>query len=257
MRQHALADKVAIVTGAASGIGAATAERFVAEGACVMLADLDGDAADGLAARLGPRACAARCDHTLPQDNARVVEETLARFGHVDILHNNAGMLARGALDALDADAWREVLDVNLLGPFLMSRSAIAPLRESARAGRSPCILFTGSIQSLMVRPGFSAYGASKHGVAGLASTLALELAPEGIRVNALCPGPVDTPLFRKSSAAPGAVGPSIEQLTAGIPIGRLIRVEEVAAAAVFLCSDQASAITGVLLPVDGGITSR
>lgn len=257
MLQGGLADKVAIVTGAASGIGAATAERFVAEGACVMLADLDSAAAGRLAARLGSRASALRCDHTLPEDNARVVEETLARFGHIDILHNNAGVLARGAIDALDAQALRAVLDANLLGPFLMSRVALPALRESARHGRSPCILFTGSIQSLMVRPGFSAYGASKHGVAGLASTLALELAPEGIRVNSLCPGPVDTPLFRSGSAAAGAVGPSIEQLTAGIPIGRLIRVEEVAAAAVFLCSDQASAITGVLLPVDGGITSR
>ena len=253
----ALFEKVAIVTGAASGIGSATAERFVVEGASVLLADLDVAGAAEVAARLGPRAFAVRCDHTLAEDNARVVEEALARFGHVDILHNNAGVVARGALDELDGDAFRAVLDANVLGPFLMSRAALPALRESARQGRSPCILFTASIQSLMVRPGFSAYGASKHGVAGLASTLALELAPVGIRVNALCPGPVDTPLFRKVSASATAVGPSIEQLKAGIPMGRLIRVEEVAAAAVFLCSDAASAITGVLLPVDGGITSR
>nr|WP_015061669.1 SDR family oxidoreductase [Variovorax sp. DB1]AFK33039.1 putative oxidoreductase [Variovorax sp. DB1] len=257
MPAAALPDKVAIITGAASGIGAATAERFIAEGARVMLADIDGAAAEAVAARLGPHACAARGNHCVPEDNARVVAETLARFGHVDILYNNAGVLSRGALDTIEGDTLRAVLDANLVGPALMSRACLAALRESARLGRAPCILFTGSIQSLMVRPGFAAYGSSKHGVAGLASTLALELAPEGIRVNALCPGPVDTPLFRQSAAPAGAVGPSIEQLAAGIPLGRLIRVEEVASAALFLCSDQASAISGVLLPVDGAITAR
>lgn len=257
MSAGALPDKVAIITGAASGIGAATAERFIAEGARVMLADLDGEAAARLADRLGPRAAAVQGNHCLPEDDARVVQETLAHFGHVDILHNNAGVLGRGAIDELAPETLRAVVDANLLGPFLMSRAAVQALRESARAGRAPCILFTGSIQSLMVRPGFSAYGASKHGVAGLASALALELAPHGIRVNALCPGPVDTPLFRSGAAPAGATGPSIEELKAGIPLGRLVRVEEVASAALFLCSAQASAITGVLLPVDGGITAR
>jgi NAD(P)-dependent dehydrogenase (short-subunit alcohol dehydrogenase family) len=257
MPAAALHDKVAIVTGAAPIPDAATAERFIAEGASVVLTDLDGAAVERLAQTLGPRAWAVQGNHAVPQDNQRVVDETLSRFGHLDILHNNAGVLDRGGLAEIDPQRLRDVFEANLVGPFLMSQACLPALRASAQAGRSPCILFTASIQSLMVRPGFSAYGASKHGVAGLAATLALELAPEGIRVNALCPGPVDTPLFRKGSAAPGATGPSIADISAGIPLGRLIRVDEVANAAVFLCSDQASAITGVLLPVDGGITTR
>lgn len=257
MHGAALRDKVAIVTGAASGIGAATAERSISEGGAVLLADRDGLSAMQLARRLGDRAHAVQGDHSLPEDNARVVAEALSRFGHLDILHNNAGVLARGALDDVELDDLRALLQANLVGPFMMSKACLPALRESARDGRLPCILFTASIQSLMVRPGFSVYGASKHGVAGLASTLALELAPQGIRVNAICPGPVDTPLFRTGSPAQGATGPSLDQIEVGVPIGRLIRAEEVANAAVFLCSDQASAITGVLLPVDGGITAR
>ncbi|HEY4169605.1 MAG TPA: SDR family oxidoreductase [Reyranella sp.] len=167
MPAAALSDKVAIIIGAASGIGAATAERFIAEGAQLMLADIDGDAAEAAAERLG----------------------------HIDILYNNAGVLSRGALDAIDGDDLRAVLDANLVGPALTSRARLPALRESARLG--------------------------------LASTLA------------------------------GAVGPSIDQVAAGIPIGRLIRVEEVASAALFLCSDQASAISDVLPPVDGTITAR
>lgn len=255
---RALQDKVAIITGAASGIGAATAERFVKEGASVVLSDLDGDGAIQLARRLGPKAVGIGGNHCSDSDNARVVDEALRRFGHVDILHNNAGMAARGAFDALEERTLRAVLDVNLIGPFLMSRACLPALRNSASAGRGPCILFTASIQSIMVRAGFSVYAASKHGIAGLACALSLELAEQGIRVNAICPGPVDTPLFRAAvKGAANGPGLGLEGLVASVPMKRLIGLDEVASAATFLCSDQSSAITGVMLPVDGGVTAR
>jgi NAD(P)-dependent dehydrogenase (short-subunit alcohol dehydrogenase family) len=246
--------KVALITGGASGIGAATARRFIAEGSKVMLSDINGDKGEALARELGAQVAFVKGDHTKPDDKGRMVAATVDKFGSLDVLFNNAGMPQRSPLDQLEEQALRQLMDVNLIGPFLASKAALPALRKSAAAKRGPCILFTASIQSIMVRPNFTAYGASKHGVAGLMSTLALELAPDGIRVNAVAPGPVDTALFRSIVAAGGG---DIETFRGGIPIKRLITPEDVAAAAVFLCSADASAITGVLLPVDGGITAR
>ncbi|MFM9883886.1 MAG: SDR family NAD(P)-dependent oxidoreductase [Burkholderiales bacterium] len=246
--------KVALITGGASGIGAATARRFLAEGARAMLSDINGEKGEALARELGAQASFVKGDHCIAADNDRMVAATVDKFGSLDILYNNAGMPQRGALEKLDEAVLRRLMDVNLIGPFLASKAAIPALRRSAAAKRAPCILFTASIQSIMVRPNFTAYGASKHGVSGLMSTLALELAPDGIRVNAVGPGPVDTALFRSIVEAGGG---DIETFRSGIPLKRLITPEDVAAAAVFLCSADASAITGVLLPVDGGITAR
>ncbi len=246
--------KVALITGGASGIGAATARRFIAEGCKVMLSDISSEKGEALARELGTNAAFVIGDHCIADDNERVVSATAAKFGWLDILYNNAGMPQRSPLDQLDEAVLRRLMDVNLIGPFLASKAAIPALRKSAAAGRAPCILFTASIQSIMVRPNFTAYGASKHGVGGLMSTLALELAPDGIRVNAVAPGPVDTALFRSIVTAGGG---DIGTFRDGIPLKRLITAEDVAAAAVFLCSADASAITGVLLPVDGGITAR
>ncbi len=246
--------KVALITGGASGIGAATARRFLLEGAEVMLSDVNAEKGEALARELGARCAFVKADHCKAADNDRMVGATVAKFGALDILYNNAGMPQRSALDQLEEEVLRRLMDVNLIGPFLASKAALPALRESAAAKRGPCILFTGSIQSIMVRPNFTAYGASKHGVSGLMSTLALELAPDGIRVNAVGPGPVDTPLFRSIVAAGGG---DIGTFRDNIPLKRLITPEDVAAAAVFLCSADASAITGVLLPVDGGITAR
>ncbi len=253
-----LKDRVALVTGAGSGIGAAVARRFLAEGAKVMVSDLDEAKGQALIKELGPYARFVQGDHCKAADNARVVAATVSAFGHLDILHNNAGVPQRGALDKLTERELRQVIDVNVVGPFLMTQAALPELRKSAKAGRGPAILFTASIQSLMVRPNMTAYGASKHGVAGLLSSLALELAPEGIRVNGVCPGPVDTALFRSiAGTLSNDIDASIDVFRQGIPMQRLIKVEEVAAAAAFLVGPEASAITGVLLPVDGGITAR
>ena len=246
--------KIALITGSASGIGAATARRFIAEGCQVMLNDINEAKGAALARELGANAAFIQGDHCRPAENERMVAATVNRFGALDILYNNAGIPQRSPLDQLEENVLRQLMDVNLIGPFLATKAAIPALRKSAAAKRAPCILFTGSIQSIMVRPNFTAYGASKHGILGLMSTLALELAPDGIRVNAVGPGPVDTPLFRSIVQAGGG---DIGTFRDNIPLKRLITPEDVAAAAVFLCSADASAITGVLLPVDGGITAR
>ena len=253
-----LAGKTALITGGASGIGKAMAERFHAAGAAILIADLNSDAAAATAASLGKAADHIRIDHTQEADCQAAVQKARDRFGSLDLLLNNAGMPSQGALSNLSYEDIQQVLAVNVLGPMAMAKAALPALRESAAAGREPAMLFTASIQSLMVRPNFSLYGTSKHAITGMVGSLALELAPQGIRVNAVCPGPTDTPLFRTIAAK---VQPdfdrAVEQFRAGIPLGRLIAPEDVADAALFLCSAMARSLTGVMLPVDGGLTAR
>ncbi len=253
-----LTGKTAVITGGASGIGKAIAERFHAAGAAVLIADLNNDAAAQTATALGANADHIRIDHTNEADCQAAAQKAVKRFGGLDLLVNNAGMPSQGALDSMSLEAIQQVLAVNVLGPMVMAKAALPALRDSAKRGNQPAMLFTGSIQSLMVRPNFSLYGTSKHAISGMVGSLALELAPQGIRVNAVCPGPTDTPLFRSIAAK---VQPdfdrAVEQFRAGIPLGRLIAPEDVADAALFLCSAMARNLTGVMLPVDGGLTAR
>lgn len=257
-----LKDRVAIVTGGGSGIGEAVVRRFLAEGAKVVLTDLDAAKGDALAKRLSEthRGCVAFVagDHTKEADNARAVTAAVEQFGSLSILHNNAGVPQFGPLETLSETELRKVLDANVLGPFLMTKAALPELRKAAKSGIDAAIVFTASVQAIAVAPKMTAYGASKHGVAGLSSSLALELARDGIRVNSVCPGPVDTALMR--SVATGGRNDHTAGLDAmqnTVPMGRFIKAEEIAAAVTFLCGPDASAITGVLLPVDGGKTAR
>lgn len=249
--------RVVLVTGGASGLGAAVVRQFGAEGAQVVFTDIATGSAEDLQREMGSSVLFVPGDHTSAQDNLDAVNAALRTFGHLDILHNNAGMIIQGNVDETEANSIEKILRVNLLGPFLMVQAALPALRQRARV-RQCAILFTASIQSLMVRPGYTAYGASKHGLAGLVGSLALELAGSNIRVNAVCPGPVDTQLFRDGtrhiSSDPNEL---VRKYEATVPMGRLIEPREVAEAACFLVSDQATAITGALLPVDGGIAAR
>lgn len=250
--------KIALITGGGSGIGAATAGAFRQAGAKVLVTDIDEAAGRRVADAMGEAGLFVRGDHRDRADNERAVARAVEAWGGLDILFNNAGAPAQGPIETIDDATLERVLGINLIGPYRMSQAALPALRARAGEGRTPCILFTASIQALMTRPNFTLYGASKHGLGGLIGSLALELAPEGIRVNGLCPGPVDTALFRASAIA---VDPDVDKAMArfrsGIPMGRLITVEDVAEAAVFLCSDRARSITGAMLPVDGGITAR
>jgi NAD(P)-dependent dehydrogenase (short-subunit alcohol dehydrogenase family) len=253
-----LMNKVVLITGAASGIGAACARAFVAAGARVLVSDLAEAPAQELARSLGGSCRAVQGDHRDRADNERAIAAAIAAWGRLDVLVNNAGVPARGAFHGVDDVMIDRVIGTNVIGPYRMTQAALPHLLNRSAKGGQPSILFMASIQSLMVRPGFTLYSTSKHGLGGLIGSLALELAPKGIRVNGLCPGPVLTPLLRQSlppEAEDEEAG--LERFRAGIPLGRLITPEDVAHAALFLTSDGASAITGVMLPVDGGITAR
>lgn len=246
-----LQDKVAIVTGAASGIGYATANRLAAAGAHVVFADLNED---------GARKAAEASSHETPQNLAVGVDvtdaEALSRmvslaeetFGHIDILSHNAG-LARYPASALDAEPeeFDQIMTVNVKGAWLCAR-AVAPAMQRAGNG---AIVLTGSVMGERTRSGFGAYAASKAAANHLARTLALEWAPT-IRVNCVAPVATDTAML------PQFLGPDHPEqarkaFIAGIPLGRLAQPEDIAAAITFLASEEAGFITGVVLPVDGG----
>ena len=243
--------KVALVTGAGSGIGRASAHRLAAEGASVIVTDLDGEAAAETAASLGDSALARPLDVTDEGAVAAVVAEAVERFGGLHLLHANAGVgMVTTPIDEVDTATWRRVIDVNLTGAFLTVRGALAEIKRAQGA-----IVVTSSVSSMRTRDGLAPYIASKAGVNGLVHALAFELAPARVRVNAVLPGPVATPVLMLL-----ALGDSDEETAsiaeAGVPLGELITPERVAAAVAYLLSDEAADITGVLLPVDGGRTA-
>jgi 3-oxoacyl-[acyl-carrier protein] reductase len=235
-----LEGKVALVTGAGSGIGRATAQRFAAEGARVVAADLDADRARETGAGL-EHVVAVGADVCDAGDAARMVATAVEAFGGLDVFHNNAGMPESvKPLAEITRAEWDAVIDVNLTALFLGAQAVVPALRE--RGGGA--ILVTASIIARRPRPGLAAYVASKAGVIGLARALALELAPD-IRVNVINPGPARTPML-------GAFGFD-ESAGYALPLRRLIEPEEIAGAAVYLASDDARAVTGTVFNVDGG----
>jgi 3-oxoacyl-[acyl-carrier protein] reductase len=245
-----LAGRVAIVTGAASGIGRASAERFAAEGAAVVIADVQAEAgaavAEGIRGR-GGQAAFVRTDVTDETDIAAMVRAAVERFGGLDILFNNAGIGAFMPFDRLDPAAWDRIMAVNLRAVYLGCRYAVPELRRR----RGGAILNMSSQSGLQGQAMNEAYCAAKAGVILLTRSLARELASDGIRVNCVCPGGIDTPLLRGFAAAR-----DLDGLAAKSPMGRFGRPEEVASAAVFLVSEDAAYISGVVLAVDGGATA-
>ncbi len=241
-----LEDRKVIVTGGASGIGRATAERLVEEGARVAIVDVDGEAARRAADELGAeRALAVTGDVSSEDDVRRYFAEVAERFGSIDSLHNNAGI--EGPLAELidfELDDFQRLMRINYQGVFLNLREM---LRTARRQGSPATIVNTSSGTGVHGVPSLGAYGATKSAILGLTRVAAIENAHAGVRVNAIVPGPIETPLFERFPAEfrDGAAG--------RIPLGRLGTAQEVAALTAFLLSDEAPYITGAAYPVDGG----
>lgn len=245
-----LQGRTVIVTGGASGIGAACARRYAAEGAQVAIGDLDLDGARRVAGAIG--GLALRCDHTDPDQCSALVDAALDHFGGIDALHNNAGTGWTGRFESMPTSKVRELLDVLVIGPIHMTRAALPALRAS-KVASGGALLFTASGLGLHGKPLIAVYSAAKHAIVGLMRSLALELGPEGIRVNAVCPGVVDTPLVRATTGGWGDPGQVLEAFRNATPLRRVTTAQDVAAAAAFLLSDDAAHLTATALLVDGG----
>lgn len=244
-----LAGKVALITGGASGFGAAAARIFVAEGARVVIADRDARG-ESVARELGESAVFARCDHTRRLDCDMAVKVARGHFGRLDILYNNAGIGWAGAFADASEEEEAQVIAVDLVGPSLMTRAAL-PLLLADAPKPGPAVVFTASGLGLRGSPRVSLYSAAKHGVIGLMRSLAAELGPQGVRVNAVCPGIVDTPAVREMWGE--GTDAALARFRGGNLVPWAVAVEDVARAALFLASDEARGITSVALPVDAG----
>jgi len=245
-----LAGRSAIVTGGCSGIGLASARRFSREGAHVVIADVDDDTGKRVADELGGRFV--HCDVTDADQVESMVAETDRAFGSVDIAFNNAGINPPDDASILETglDAWRRVQEVNLTSVFLCCKAQLPYMRRQGRGS----IINTASFVAVMgAATSQISYSASKGGVLSMSRELGVQFAREGIRVNALCPGPVDTPLLRELfSADPERAARRLVH----VPMGRFADPDEIAGAALFLASDDASFITASTFVVDGGISA-
>jgi NAD(P)-dependent dehydrogenase (short-subunit alcohol dehydrogenase family) len=232
-----LSGKVALITGAASGLGAACAERFRAEGASVVGLDLQG--------------AAISADVRDEAQVAAAVADVVDRHGRLDVVLNAAGVAGGGPVHSLGSDEWDRVLDINLKGTFLVCKHALAPMIER----RSGSVVNFASVEGLEGTEGGSAYNASKGGVVLLTKNLAIDYGRLGIRVNCICPGFIETPMFRSVMDSEGMAAFK-EEYRLAHKLGRFGRPEEIASAALFLASDDASFVTGHALVVDGGFTA-
>jgi meso-butanediol dehydrogenase/(S,S)-butanediol dehydrogenase/diacetyl reductase len=240
-------DKVVLITGAASGIGAAAAQRFAAEGAKLALCDLN-EAPLRASAADYKDALLRALDVSDEPSIAGFVRAAAAQFGRLDVLVNNAGIGCFGHVDEISVEAWRRTMAVDLDAVFFASRAALPALRESRGA-----IVNTASISGSFADPGLVAYNVAKAGVINLTRNMAVDHAGDGVRVNCICPGGVGTPML-KSHMRDDAIMEEYAQL---VPLARIGAPEEMAAAICFLASRDASYITGVALAVDGGVTAQ
>jgi 3-oxoacyl-[acyl-carrier protein] reductase len=237
--------RVAIVIGAAQGIGAAISERLSREGAQLVLADRNADRVAALAAGLDAGALPFGADLTRPDDMAALAAVTLDRFGRIDVLIQNAGIYPPSLIEDTSLEEWEAVLRVNLTGTFLATKACL-PAMRAQRYGR---IVFTSSITGPRVSsPGMAAYAASKAGINGFIRTAALECAPDGITVNGVEPGNIMT-----EGLAAGRSDDFVAGMVASIPMGRIGQPMDVAHAVLFLASEEAAFITGTTIIVDGG----
>lgn len=243
----ALQDRTALVTGGTSGIGLAVVRRFVAEGAHVVVTGRRQEALDALREEFGDAVTPIRADAARPDDIAAVFRAVAERGRGLDAVHANAGGGEFKPLEAVTSEDFAATFDTNVVGTTLTVQGALPYLRDGS------AVVVTGSTAASGTERSFGLYGASKAAIAALTHTWAAELAPRGIRINTVVPGPTETPGL--AGLAPTDPDTLLEQIAGGLPFGRLLRPEEVAAAVLFLVSDESSGMTGSELLVDGGST--
>ena len=256
--KDAFAGQTALITGATSGIGAGTAKALAAHGAGVMINGRDaergaavhaavGEAGGTVALSLGDVADPAYCDS--------LVAETVQRFGRLDILFNNAGVLFHGAIDETPDDEWRRLVDINVSGSFYMARAAVRQMKAQGAGG---AIVNMASECGLIAYERLPAYSATKGAIAMLTKVMAIDHALDGIRVNAVCPGDIDTPMTDMGWQQFDLSSEEIrEKLKSHIPLGKVGQPIDIAHAVMYLASDAAGFVTGTLLSIDGGTTAR
>ena len=257
MSKNRFEGKVAVVTGGASGIGRATVEGFLAEGAKVAIVDISEDSGAKTVSELkgqGHDPMLVVGDVTSSKDVKRIVSEVLGRFGRIDILFSNAGILVEGTVEEVPEEQWDRIMAVNVKGVFLMAKEVIpVMLRQGGGV-----VVNNASCSGLVGDRGAIAYNTSKGAVVIMTKCLALDYALKNVRVNCICPGEIETPMFLQEVSTRGTdVEEYRKEIAAYHPIGRLGRPKEVANTVLFLASDDASFITGAAVSVDGGYTSQ
>jgi NAD(P)-dependent dehydrogenase (short-subunit alcohol dehydrogenase family) len=249
-------DKVVIITGAASGIGRAAALAFIREGAAVVIVDIDQPASEEVVSEIaaqGGKAFHSKTDLSVEHQVKNMVTETLARYGRIDVLVNNAGIYFQADVTGTPFEVWEQVLRINLTGAFLCTKYAV----QAMVVNRSGVIINVASEAGLVGIKGQVSYNVSKGGLIQLTRSCAVDLADRGIRVNCVCPGTTETPLVKlavSQAPDPQAARQALESIR---PLNRLGTPEEIAAAILFLASDEVAFATGAILSVDGGFTTQ
>ena len=246
-----LDNKIAVITGGTSGIGKATAKLFAREGASVAVVGRSEEKGNAIVKEIissGGKAIFVKCDVSKEEDAKNMADQVIKEFGQIDILYNNAGVVEFGAAHETEEKSWDKMLDINLKGVYLCSKYAIPHMQKQKKGS----IINTASVAGIVGFPGIAAYCASKGGVHILTKNMALDYAPDGIRVNDICPGVIETPMTIDAFGEEG-----VSDQAEVHPLGRVGTPEDIAYAALFLASDESSFVTGTSLIVDGGFTAK
>ncbi len=248
-----LENQTCVITGGANGIGAATVRRFVTEGAQVLIADRDLEAAQALASELGAAVSAMACDVRFEDQVQAVAKAAYDRWAHVDILVNNAGSELNRSYDETTVEEWDRVQDTDLKGPWLMCKHLVPKMVERG----SGSVINIASLNGLVGFPLSTAYGGAKGGLVVFTRDMAIELAATGVRINCVCPGVIETGMMERWTDLMPDKQEAKRMLTSVMPIGRMGTAEEVAGAILFFASDDSSLCQGAVLAVDGGFTAQ